>query len=105
MDKKGNSILTPIYLEIGSKQVFAVVLDWRGWYRSGGDEALALANLVAAVPLVVLLLPFLPGIVMSDGMKSLAILVGIEALLLGVVLHAIDALLVCQTTGKSPAIG
>jgi hypothetical protein len=43
-----------------------------------------LASLVAALPFYVLLLPFLPGVVMSDGMKSLAILAGIEALLLAI---------------------
>ncbi len=53
-----------------------------------------LATTLAAVPLIVLLLPFLPGVVMSDGMKSLEILAGIEALLLGVILPVVDGLLV-----------
>ncbi len=47
-----------------------------------------------AVPLVVLLMPFLPGVFMSDGLKSVAILAGIETLLLGVLLPTVDGLLV-----------
>ena len=46
-------------------------------------------------------MPFLPGIVMSNGMKSLSILAGVVALLLVVVLPAIDALFVCQAKNKS----
>ncbi len=42
---------------------------------------------------VVFSLPFLPGIVMADGMKSLNILAGIEALILGVTLPAVDGLI------------
>jgi hypothetical protein len=61
---------------------------------------LDVAATLAALPLLVLLLPFLPGVVMADGMKSLAILAGIEALLLGVVLPALDGLLV-----RAPAAG
>lgn len=53
---------------------------------------LDLAATLAAAPLVVMFLPFLPGIVMADGMKSLAILAGVEVLVLGVVLPAIDGL-------------
>jgi len=37
----------PVYLEIGSKRVFAGALDWPGWCRSGRDEAAALASLLA----------------------------------------------------------
>jgi peptidase M28-like protein len=51
---------------------------------------------LAALPLVVMLLPFLPGIIMSDGMKSLNILAGVEIALLTVILPAIDGLLVRQ---------
>jgi len=34
--------VTPVYLEIGSKRVFACALDWPGWCRSGrtDDDAL-----------------------------------------------------------------
>jgi hypothetical protein len=53
-----------------------------------------LASTLAALPPVILLLVFLPGVVMADGMKSLNILAGIEALLLGVILPAVDGLLV-----------
>ena len=52
------------------------------------------AATLAALPLVVLLLPFPPGVVMSDGMKSLEILAAVIALLLGVMLPAVDGLLV-----------
>jgi hypothetical protein len=62
--------------------------------------SLDVAATLAAVPLVVILLPFLPGVVMSDGMKSLAILAGIEALLLAVALPAVDGLIV-----RTPALG
>ncbi len=39
---------TPVYLEVGSKRVFAGALDWPGWIRAGKDEALALEALAAA---------------------------------------------------------
>ncbi|HZU86115.1 MAG TPA: hypothetical protein VFF78_01455 [Anaerolineaceae bacterium] len=52
------------------------------------------AATLAALPLIVLLLLFLPGVIMSDGMKGLEFLAGIEALLLGVILPAVDSLLV-----------
>ncbi len=51
------------------------------------------ASLLAALLLLILLLPFLPGVVMADGMKSLNILTGVEALMLGVILPVIDGLL------------
>ncbi len=40
----------PVYLEVGSKRVFACSLDWPGWCRSGKTEAEALAALVASAP-------------------------------------------------------
>jgi len=52
------------------------------------------ATILAALPLVVLFMPLLPAVVMSDGMKSLAILAGAEVLLLGVVLPVVDGLIV-----------
>lgn len=48
----------------------------------------------AALTLVALVLVFVPGVVIADGMKSLEILAAIEALLLGVILPAVDGLLV-----------
>jgi len=36
----------PVYLEIGSKRVFAGAVDWPGWCRSGRDESAALGGLV-----------------------------------------------------------
>ena len=50
MIKKANNILTPVYLEVGTKRVFAGALDWPGWCRSGRDEASALARLVDYTP-------------------------------------------------------
>jgi hypothetical protein len=50
--------------------------------------------------MIVFILPFLPGVVMADGMKSLAILAGVEALILGVILPAVDRLLVRQPARK-----
>jgi hypothetical protein len=35
-----------VYLEVGSKRVFAGALDWPGWCRSGRDEESALQALV-----------------------------------------------------------
>jgi len=39
-----------VYLEVGSKKVFACSLDWPGWCRSGKDEALAIEALEAYEP-------------------------------------------------------
>jgi hypothetical protein len=35
----------PVYVEVGSKRVFACALDWPGWCRSGKDERQALQAL------------------------------------------------------------
>ncbi len=40
----------PVYLELGSKRVFAAAVDWPGWCRSGKDERQALDALLAAAP-------------------------------------------------------
>ncbi|HLF40142.1 MAG TPA: hypothetical protein VI854_01580, partial [Acidimicrobiia bacterium] len=37
----------PVYLECGTKRVFACALDWPGWCRSGRDEEAALEALGA----------------------------------------------------------
>lgn len=39
-----------VYLEIGSKRVFAVALDWPGWCRSGRDAGAAMRSLVEYGP-------------------------------------------------------
>jgi hypothetical protein len=39
--------MTDVYLEVGSKRVFACAFDWPGWLRSGRDEAAALEALAA----------------------------------------------------------
>jgi hypothetical protein len=40
----------PIYLELGSKRVFASAADWPGWSRGGKDEASALQSLLDYAP-------------------------------------------------------
>jgi hypothetical protein len=40
----------PVYVEIGTKRVFASALDWPGWTRAGKDEKLALEALAAYAP-------------------------------------------------------
>ena len=42
--------MTPVYLEVGKKRVFACSVEWPGWTRSGRDEAAALAALDAYAP-------------------------------------------------------
>jgi hypothetical protein len=37
----------PVYLEVGTKRVFASALEWPGWTRAGKDEKLALEGLAA----------------------------------------------------------
>jgi hypothetical protein len=49
-----------------------------------------LASLLAAVPLLVLFFPFLPGVFMADGFKSIAILAGIWAVILLEVFPAVE---------------
>ncbi|HYL07843.1 MAG TPA: hypothetical protein VEU76_04795 [Candidatus Udaeobacter sp.] len=41
---------TAVYLEVGTKRVFASAADWPGWSRSGKDEKTALENLAAYAP-------------------------------------------------------
>ncbi|HEX2118067.1 MAG TPA: hypothetical protein VHF91_02700, partial [Acidimicrobiales bacterium] len=38
---------TPVYLEVGSKKVFACALDWPGWARAAKTEEQALEALAA----------------------------------------------------------
>ncbi len=80
--------------------IWPVLIGSLGWIAAAlaGHKhlnwSLDAATMLAALPLVVLVLVFVPGVVMADGMKSLNILAGIEALLLGVILPVIDGLLV-----------
>jgi hypothetical protein len=41
---------TPVYLEVGSKRIFAGAIDWPGWCRSSTDEDLALQALLEYGP-------------------------------------------------------
>jgi hypothetical protein len=41
---------TRVYLEVGTKRVFAGAADWPGWCRAGKDESLALDELTAYAP-------------------------------------------------------
>jgi hypothetical protein len=42
--------VTPVYLEVGKRRVFASAADWPGWTRAGKDEQSALQALAAAAP-------------------------------------------------------
>ena len=42
--------MTPVYLEVGTKKVFACAVDWPGWCRAGKTEQDALDSLVAYAP-------------------------------------------------------
>jgi hypothetical protein len=42
--------LIDAYLEIGTRRVFALAVDWPGWARAGRDEESAVASLVAYRP-------------------------------------------------------
>lgn len=50
--------------------------------------------MLTAIPFVVFIAPVLPGVVMSDGMKSLNILAGVEVALLAAILPTLDCMLV-----------
>lgn len=41
---------TRVYIETGTKRVFASAADWPGWSRSGKDEKSAIENLAAYAP-------------------------------------------------------
>ena len=45
-----SAMATAVYLESGSKRVFACALDWPGWCRSGKTEGQALAALATYAP-------------------------------------------------------
>lgn len=45
-----SAMATSVYLEAGSKRVFACALEWPGWCRSGKTEEQALAALAAYAP-------------------------------------------------------
>jgi len=49
MGSSGSDALQ-LYVEVGTKRVFAAALNWPGWARSGRDEAAALAALLAYAP-------------------------------------------------------
>ena len=40
----------PVYIEVGTKRVFASALDWPGWTRAGKDERAALEAMAAYAP-------------------------------------------------------
>ena len=88
-----------------------VMISSLGWIvgffarRKSKRWSVDLALTGAATMMIVFILPFLPGIVMADGMKSLAILAGVEALILGVILPVADSLLVRQFAQPLPGEG
>lgn len=50
MASGGRHQSTAVYIESGTRRVFACAFDWPGWCRSGKDEADALAALAATSP-------------------------------------------------------
>jgi hypothetical protein len=80
--------------------VWPVLIGSVGWIlaallRRGKREWLTdLAALLAALTIILFILPLLPGVFMGDGAKSVAIISGFFPLLLSVTLPAIDSLLV-----------
>jgi hypothetical protein len=42
--------IVPVFLEVGSKRIFASAADWPGWCRTAKTEELALEALLAYVP-------------------------------------------------------
>jgi hypothetical protein len=83
---------------IGSLGWIAVAVTYKKQFQWSQD----IATTLAALPVVVLLLIFVPGVVMADGMKSLEILAAVEALLLAIVLPAIDGILVRRLHRSEP---
>jgi len=59
-----------------------------------------LPSVLAAVPMILFVLPFIPGIVMGDGTKSLPILGAVLALLVSSALPSLDQLLVKRQIEK-----
>lgn len=49
MSRKSTSALN-VYLEVGSRRIFAAALDWPGWCRAGRDESAALRSLLEYGP-------------------------------------------------------
>ena len=88
--------------------VWPVLIGSLGWVAAAAagrrrmTRSVDLAALLAALPLVALFLPLLPAMIMSDGMKSLAILAGAEVLLSGVALPAVDGLVVRTPDPEGP---
>ena len=82
--------------------VWLVLIGSAGWIlaamlnKEGREWPLDLASLLAAILTVMFILPLIPGVFMGDGTKSVAIITGIWPLLLGVILPAVDGLLVWQ---------
>ena len=56
---------------------------------------------LTTLPLIILLMPFIPGIVMADGMKSVVILGGVWVLILYPILAAIDQLVLTSRTTQT----
>jgi hypothetical protein len=80
--------------------VWIVLVGSLGWTVVGATGrtrrplSADLAIVLATLPILVLFLPLLPGTFMGDGTKSVAILAAAWVLILGVVLPAVDVLVV-----------
>jgi len=62
--------------------------------REGREWLPDLGSLLPAITIIIFILPLIPGVFMGDGTKSVAIITGLWPLLLGVILPAVDGLLV-----------
>jgi hypothetical protein len=77
-----------------------VIIGSTGWiaagfaWKSRKAGSVDLATLVAVLPFLVLLFPLIPGVFMGDGTKSIAILAGVWALIVSMILTTVDNLLV-----------
>ena len=85
----------PVLVGSASWIVVAVVRrDGKGWPVDAGA-------LLSAIPAVTFILPLVPGVFMGDGTKSVAITAGVWAILLGIILPAVDGLFVRRPAEKS----
>ncbi len=109
----GTTVFTvmAILLAIGAPHM-AILFTWPallgtlGWLlalafiKTGRDLPVEIGALLAALPTVVFLLPFIPIMFMSDGTKSASITPGILVLLLCVILPVVDGLLASKKALK-----
>jgi hypothetical protein len=101
-----------VLLAIGAPHM-AIIFTWpallgsTGWIlvgvlsKPGKAWAVEAGALPAAIATILLPLPFVPIMFMSDGTKSVALTPGVLVILLGVLLPAVDGLLMSRRSRKS----